>query len=160
MTSLLLFLDIDGVLNPAGSHPNGPHLEPACTAALREFLTGFDTAIVMSTSWRACYSAEAFAGFFSEHGIASPVIGLTPCRATQGLAPRPTSRGEEIEAWLTANPPPPDTAILILEDHQDLHPLRDYAYYTNPATGLTQRDLPGLQKLISPQLPISQSRLT
>lgn len=126
-------------------------------AVLREFLTDFDTSIVMSTSWRLGYSAKYFSQHFSEHSISSPVIGLTPYLASQWLSCRDVGRGDEIEAWLTGNPPSPDTAILILEDHQDLHPLRHYAYYTDPTTGLTQRDLPGLKRVVSPQLPSPQS---
>lgn len=156
LPALLLFLDIDGVLNKAGCLGNEPHFEPSCVAALQRLIKFPDTRIVMTTSWRRGISTERFGELLAEQGIDSPVIGKTPYLTTRWDEQEDTGRGHEIQAWLEENPLPPfdparEDAILILEDQEDLGPVRNRAYYTNPETGLTASDIPKIARLLSSQ---------
>lgn len=90
----IIFLDIDGVLNP--DKENHSHVfAPECVAELKRILDAVPSAhIVFSTTWRIGYSFFVLGWIWREHGLPlQRVIARTPDI-------HPDRRGEEIEEWL------------------------------------------------------------
>ncbi len=94
----VIFLDIDGVLNPEKS-PNPTVFAPDCVAQLARILDANPaTRIVFSTSWRMGFPLFALGWCWREHNLPNKrIIGRTPDI-------RNDRRGEEIEKWLTDAP--------------------------------------------------------
>lgn len=149
--SLLIFLDIDGVLDPAGRPSQEPHFNPSCLSVLEQILRAYTAQIVMTTSWRASISPAAFEQFFTRQGLNASVVGSTPLLANRWGPGETTCRGDEILAWLSDNPPKPGTALLVLEDSEELGPVSRFGYYTDPFTGLKLSDIPLIRTLIDKQ---------
>ena len=150
---MILFLDINGVLSPTTGRHSGPDVSPSCAKVLQHIVDTQFTRIVITSSWRFYYTAAEFGKIFAEAGINTPVIGLTPNLPYSSTVGSTPTRGHEIQAWLNDHPETSGSPILILEDGLDLTPLRAWAYYTNPQTGLVPDDLPPIKKLIDQQLP-------
>jgi len=94
----VLFLDIDGVLNP--NKANYQHVfAPDCVRQLRRILDAHpETHVVFSTSWRTGFSFFVLGWLWRQHDLPlQRVIGRTPEIETE-------MRGAEIEQWL-ANAP-------------------------------------------------------
>lgn len=94
----ILFLDIDGVLNP--DKANHQHIfAPSCVRQLRRILDAHPaTHVVFSTSWRTGFSFFVLGWLWRQHDLPlQRVIGRTPEIET-GL------RGAEIEQWLQNAP--------------------------------------------------------
>lgn len=115
----VLFLDLDGVLNSVrssvglGGHP--PNIsadavelfDPIALGLVRGLCRVGHVSVVLTSNWRITYP-------FGKVGAALglPVVDRTPVLCA--------SRGEEIAAWLDANPDVTDWAIL--DDHGDMEP--------------------------------------
>jgi hypothetical protein len=94
--SLLLFLDIDGVLHPVATRPD-QHLTHK--PRFEQWAAGHpDLRIVITSSWRQRYPLAVLKGLFSP-AISARVIGSTP-RIYGAPAQR---RYQEILAWLKKN---------------------------------------------------------
>jgi hypothetical protein len=90
----ILFLDVDGVLNPSnGSHPH--IFAPECVGQLRRILDSRpQVQIVFSTSWRTGMAFFRLGWLWRQHDLPQQrVIGRTPEFDTQ-------TRGVEIKQWL------------------------------------------------------------
>jgi hypothetical protein len=134
----ILFLDIDGVLNPDKIRPADTMAED-CTAQMRRFFEARPgTRIVLSTTWRLGFHLFALGWLWHEHKLPmQAVIGRTP-----DLAPK--SRGQEIQAWLrdaqTVHVGCPIRRYAVLDD--ELDPLmgwvpRKNIFLCNTFEGLT-----------------------
>lgn len=90
----VLFLDIDGVLNP--DRASYPHIfSPSCVAQLKRFFKARPaTKVVFSTAWRLDTSFFVLGWLWHQHEL--------PLRAVIGRTPeiRENLRGEEIAQWL------------------------------------------------------------
>lgn len=106
----VLFLDFDGVLNnhtfmlkiPEDSENYKDEIDPIALARLHRVIQTTRAQIVISSSWRHHVSIPQF-----EELLGLPVLDITPdhCTPIEGstlvLA---KERGDEITAWLAANP--------------------------------------------------------
>jgi len=94
----VIFLDIDGVLNPGKD--KHPHVfAPDCVTQLRRILDAHPTVhIVMSTSWRTGFPFFVLGWLWHQHELPiQRVIGRTPDIQND-------RRGEEIQKWLADAP--------------------------------------------------------
>ena len=101
----VIFLDIDGVLNPAKD--KHPHVfAPDCVQQLRRILDASPQIhVVMSTSWRTGFPFFVLGWLWHQHDLpVQRVIGRTPDIQND-------RRGEEIKKWLSDAP-------LRTKDHQ------------------------------------------
>lgn len=93
---MLLFMDIDGVLHPVGTHP-GNHL--TCKPRFEQWAARHaDPRFVITSSWRNRYPVAVLQGYFSPEA-GSRVIGATP--RFYGVTMH--RRYREILAWLAKN---------------------------------------------------------
>jgi HAD domain in Swiss Army Knife RNA repair proteins len=110
---MLIFLDIDGVLNSVtwigGGCARGPIpptfaddalveelLDSSCIARLRRIVEVTGAKIVLSSSWRYRMSPEELAKLFAFHGFANaPIVGVTP--------DLPGPRGAQVRARIERN---------------------------------------------------------
>ena len=115
----VLFLDIDGVLN-SGEWMRAGHMRerggkswagmlcPEMCARLERVLAETGASIVLSTSWRSAQPATQIEAWLRERGATSArIVGQTPNRReTEGgvCLGGGGGRGNEIQAWLNANP--------------------------------------------------------
>jgi hypothetical protein len=136
---VVLFLDIDGVLNSEGYWPVralGPAsmLDPLNVRALDALVRASGASLVISSTWREFHAPGEIAGFLREAGCEAPVLGATPM-----LPGAP--RAEEIRAWLDAQLQPP-SAFLILDDQEaPFEGLEARVLRTSPTRGLVSRDV-------------------
>ena len=94
----VIFLDIDGVLNP--DKDNHPHVfAPDCVTQLRRILDAQPQAhVVFSTTWRIGFSFFALGWLWNQHDLPlKRVIGRTPDIKID-------QRGAEISKWLSDAP--------------------------------------------------------
>jgi hypothetical protein len=94
----ILFLDIDGVLNPDKTE-NRAEFHPECVAELQRFFAARpDTRVVFSTSWRLGVAFFALGWLWHNHELPlQVVVGRTPTIAAD-------QRGREIRKWLQDAP--------------------------------------------------------
>lgn len=94
----LVFLDVDGVMNPVDS--SHEHVfEERCVANLKDILDSVpNTRVVFSTSWRSGFSLFRLGWYWKHHGFDQElVLGGTPeLESAVGYE----VRGREILAWL------------------------------------------------------------
>jgi hypothetical protein len=151
----VIFLDFDGVLNSSATfgrqtrgliahipadEPGMRGLDPANAPPLLEILKRSGASIVISSSWRLCYTLEVNKGFLAQLGIdPALVIGETPRGGfdTKRGIYNSSIRGYEIQDWLTAHPGVTD--FVILDDANDMAHLRKKLVQTSDATGLTMQ---------------------
>lgn len=128
----VIFLDIDGVLTNAKTGYR--HGDANCVGWLNTVTDQTGAAIVVSSTWRADPDiADILAGW----GVTAEVIGTTPFLDEQDASGlwRPKPRGDEIRAWLDANPG--ERRIVILDDDaHDFGPLTPRLVRTQSEFGL------------------------
>ena len=114
MNEIPLFLDIDGVLHPVGTHPTG---WLSCKDTFEQWVRKYPgVQLVISSSWRRLYPLKVIQSHFSED-VGVRIIGVTP-RITDA---RPQRRHREILAWLAKNRPP-NAGWLALDDSENEYP--------------------------------------
>lgn len=131
----VIFLDIDGVLTNAATGYRHGH--PSCVSWLNTITDQTHAVIVVSSTWRA---DPEIANILARWGVRAEVIGATPFldeRTESGLW-RPKPRGEEIQAWLDANPG--KRQFVILDDDNDMAHLTPCLVRTDSRAGLTAAD--------------------
>jgi hypothetical protein len=124
---MLIFLDIDGVLNSTAWCAARPvrgfippsraqealdeeRIDPACVARLRALIERTGARLVITSSWRHQMSCAEFLRLLELYGSPeAPVVGVTP--------DLPGPRGGEVRAWLDAHAP--HTAYAVLDDDRD-----------------------------------------
>ncbi|MFO0553328.1 MAG: HAD domain-containing protein [Polyangiaceae bacterium] len=139
----ILFLDIDGVLNSDAwfrSKRNKTatnELDVAAVKRLDAIVERTGAKVVISSTWRTGLTREELAAILSKYGFRGEVVDMTPVlRAGEGrnAAGSPT-RGDEIQAWLEAQPSPP-ISYVILDDQTDLGALSVRQVFTTYDHGL------------------------
>lgn len=146
---VLVFLDIDGVLNSttwAGARPvrgfipprsaieafQEERIDPATVARLRVVVERTGASIVVMSSWRNRMAITEFARLLELHGwVTPPVLGVTPDLPG-------ASRGEEVRAWLEAGDCRAN--YICLDDDADFLPDQPHIQ-TDPDIGLTDDDV-------------------
>ena len=127
MTRRVIFLDIDGVLAPIRQWDRYGDVEDGCMQVLNEIVTAAGAEVVVSSTWRHGKTVAQLHTMLSEHGFVGRVIDKTPSDI------RGATRGEEIAAWLAANPV---GGFVIIDDHADMGELHTHLVLTRPAHGL------------------------
>jgi hypothetical protein len=145
--SLLIFLDIDGVLNnniwfeKAGFGT----LDPSNVKRLVRLVQLTDADLVISSDWRRYYSYDVLCSRLVNEGVPNRFLGTTPCldaevKNDEEIVPR----GLEIDAWLKSNNF--NGSFCILDDRSDMEPYQDRLVQTDDNYGLIDRDI---EKVIS-----------
>lgn len=138
MTSPILFLDFDGVLNGTDYLRKLPRsvavsytadLDPACCARLQRILDATDADVVISSSWREMLSLDLIRQTIADAGIKARVIDITPIRPY---------RHQEIEAWLEVYA---HVKRWVALDDVALPGLEHNRVRTDERTGLTDEDV-------------------
>lgn len=153
MTTPLVFLDFDGVIcthssylcysagyrRDAFSAKNPGHvwhddsadmIDLSLLANVGTLCAESGAEVVFSTSWRNLYDFESLCAILQRRGFKAPIVGRTPNIGE--------SRGTEILEWLIAERgwprqgrgPWPEQPIVILEDAEDIRPLRRFQVLT------------------------------
>lgn len=148
MTDLLIFLDIDGVLNSENTNyvPDEAPLDPVNIDPFNRLVAATEARIVISSTWRFFTDIHGLREYFHEAGIGGELIDVTP--DLKGYDP-PTqieiTRGEEINSWLRQREqdgnPVPEHSFVILDDCNDMEPYLERLVQTDFATGLTDEDV-------------------
>lgn len=111
---MIVFLDVDGVLNSAkwrrmgrpGEHPEARGIDPVAVAML-EPLVVTGARFVLSSTWRSKFDGPGMTKVLSTLGFTGKVIDRTPLdpdvRTQSGLIVTTQTRGEQVAAWLAAN---------------------------------------------------------
>lgn len=137
MTSTVLFLDVDGVLNSNAWYESfgwqnipRPPLDREAVARLDRIVRETGTVIVLSTSWRG---EKRLPQWLCEHGCCGVVVGRTP--RLSGI------RGNEIAAWLNrkAHCGVAVHRFCILDDSDDMGDLLPHLVQTSQDDGLQDR---------------------
>lgn len=119
----IIFLDIDGVLNWAGTEDRINGFIGLCPIRIQRFNRIIDAhpdaKIVISSTWRKSGLFGAYEGFeglvklLAERGVKGEIIGHTPIRFSYA------SRGNEIRDWLNSNATDQDHDFIVLDDSTD-----------------------------------------
>ena len=137
----LLFLDIDGVLNSsrffAEVKPNPPFglqaIDPQAVERLNRIFDATLANVVVSSSWRLYMDPLILTWTLQQAGVKGRIVGFTPSEHT--------SRGKEIDAWLTEYAQSPTEgaidAFVILDDDGDIEPHLNRFVRTDWNEGLT-----------------------
>jgi hypothetical protein len=112
--AMIVFLDIDGILNSGqwrrrgrpGEHPEARGLDPVAVAML-EPLVAMGARFVLSSTWRCRFDGPGMTKVLSTLGFTGEVIDRTPLdpdvRTQSGLIVTTQTRGDQVSAWLAAN---------------------------------------------------------
>lgn len=113
----IIFLDIDGVLAPAGKSLPRNTLDKDLVQNLNELLQETGAKVVISSTWRKTLDIAELEAIFKAHGFTGEIIGTTPI-----LKEYYTVRGNEIYKWMKdRNIPTSDyTNYLIIDDDSDM----------------------------------------
>jgi hypothetical protein len=140
----VIFLDIDGVLAPIRQWDRYGDLDPACIEVLNEIVARGGADVVVSSTWRYGKTAAELQEMLHAAGFVGRVVGATPTGKPGG------SRGDEIAAWLAANPV---SGYVIIDDHGDVGGLREHLVQTQPARGLQPADAPRVIEMLASDGP-------
>jgi hypothetical protein len=134
----VLFLDFDGVMNNYGDFGRGPDpINPAAVGRLNTIVAQTGARVVISSSWRLKYTLESLRARLGAVGFTGEVVDCTPGLDATGSVfdadPR-SARCREIQAWLGAQPEPPESFAIL--DDADLEAMAAYHVRIDPVTGL------------------------
>ena len=145
--SKLIFLDIDGVLD---TYKSRYQLDPELMERLGTLLERTGARIVVSSSWRATDVAGTVE-FMTDPDNPSvgshpfpytdKIVGVTPIlySVVDGDIDRPATRGEEIAAYLKANPC--DNYVILDDDREMLPDQWEHFVPINDEFGLTDENV-------------------
>lgn len=134
----VLFLDMDGVVARVIEHASGfERIDPAAVAKLNRVVAETGAVVVSSSTWRTGVTPEVAAQYIGYwlglRGFVGEVVSATPELG-------PGRRGEEVEAWLRAQPHPP-RAVAVLDDWEPMGAMTPWCVYTDEKTLLTDHDV-------------------
>jgi hypothetical protein len=133
--TVVLFLDIDGVLAHFGSNDR---LDPACLARLDTLVTASGATLVLTSSWRDSYGLDGTAACLAAAGLRATLARAVP-RLPLG------TRSDEIRAYLGDYV---GARFVILDDVPPDRALRDFAVITDDFVGLTDADVQRARNLL------------
>ncbi len=140
----VIFLDIDGVVvTPASMNVGDARtVDVQCVAELNRLVEAADAEIVVTSSWRTCYSLDFITEALTAGGFrhANRVIGHTDhlhYRIEHGIAVGRAERFDEILAWLSTNP---REHFVVLDDDFEAE-VPGHFVRTASDLGLTARDV-------------------
>ena len=144
---LVVFLDIDGVLNNEKllmKNGGADALDPESLKLVQELVEETGANIVITSTWRLSHSLYWIQHMFKELGFAYPerLIGTTIDLPGQ-------ARGKEIKLWLKQVPV---DGFVILDDDSDMPGVRSHLVKTTFATGLTRKHIEIAKKMLTEQL--------
>jgi hypothetical protein len=173
----ILFLDLDGVLNPeVGEDAFVSHedvlrvharmkrihrkdvrkrlswIHPELVAKLNRLLASAGAQVVVSSSWREHHTLEELQIILECRGFTGTLIGMTPVIKSSRFGEY-TPRGNEISAWLKGHPEV--TSYVILDDKDDMGPHLSRLVQTDLFVGLTYGDVERAVALLSKPQPLS-----
>jgi hypothetical protein len=148
---ILLFLDVDGVLNSrdyisrddVNFDDPDQQMDPDAIARLNQITDATGASIVVSSTWRLGWlddsnGLDKLQYSFKLYGITGKIIGMTPhkpnCIRNQ--------RGKEIQAWLDFNRINMTNDVekfVILDDDADMGKLKDHLVLTKFKNGLQDK---------------------
>jgi len=137
----IIFLDIDGVVNPWRSErdSSGRFGQKALENFKLIMDTAADTFVVITSSWRFHHTLSEMKEFFHQAGI-SPgrILDITPdLRRDEGQIRHDPGRNEEIRAWLDQHPEVEKFAIIDDVDFEQMEGLEEHFFQTQFEEGLT-----------------------
>lgn len=145
MTSSIIYLDFDGVLNTEqyqarlamDEKPNkdawGPLFDPLAVGNLRKIIESTGTEIVISSSWRYIHRLGSLRMMWEVRELPIEILDTLPCGATY------ISRGEDIECWLHQHGRP---NYVIIDDLCDFYPSQCDRYVEiNPIIGIIEANV-------------------
>jgi hypothetical protein len=139
----IIFLDIDGVLNNESlfSKQKPEPIDSTAIRLLNELITDTGACIVISSSWRIAYSLYQLQKLLTTVGFRFPekIIGATSDLSGQ-------VRGQEIALWLQQVPV---KSFVILDDDDDMEPVKDHLIQTTFEFGLQQKHIALAKKLLN-----------
>ena len=106
---MILFLDFDGVMvtdryqaqltdtNCPLRDDYGAKFDPVCVENLRRIIDSTDAGIVITSTWKMDMGLDGIQQMWDVRQLPGKVIGVTPDID-------PIHRGNEVQAWLDANP--------------------------------------------------------
>jgi hypothetical protein len=124
----IIFLDFDGVLT--NQHTDWKTFDPECVKHLKRIIDETNADIVISSSWRLNMTTYGLQKLFEPYELQDKVIGTIP-ELEEGVF----MRGKEIKKWLDNNP---TDNFVILDDDDDMEPLKHKWVQTNFEVGLTE----------------------
>jgi hypothetical protein len=136
---ILIFLDIDGVMNTTTSciqHRSGERFPLGTILSLNWLMNRHPLAHVVITSTRRHAGMEAMRQLFMRNSlsmVAGRIIGLTPRIVEQDID---DYREDEIERWLDSHGPV--SRMVIIDDKPITGPLARHWVGTDSDTGLTK----------------------
>ena len=147
---LVVFLDIDGVLNHEKLLKNNggiDALDPESLKLIEKLVEETGANIVITSVWRLSHSLNWIQHMFKSLGFAYPerLIGVT-----MNLPGEP--RGNEIKLWLRQVPV---DGFVILDDDSDMPGVQDLLVKTSFKTGLTKKHIERAKNMLIKQLEVS-----
>lgn len=158
---IILFLDIDGVLNACGNPEWDPTDErteeryrgfigicPKRVALLNEVIERTGAVIVLSSTWRLMDTLENTLAYMRQQGFKGEMIDKTP--AGSRLSGR-GFRGDEVNEWLEDNAAKHgEIHHAIVDDDGDFHKDQPLIQ-TRTGKGLTREHVEALVQALTPQ---------
>lgn len=138
MSSVVVFLDIDGVLNSGTwfeqldeeRWDDLDYFDPVCVERVDRICRETGASVVISSSWRKSRTLDEITSLLQRRGFTGNVIGITPTLGV-GIS---GIRGKEILRWVRENGPCKFVAI----DDYRLPEVARRQIHTNPTVGLTE----------------------
>lgn len=147
MFALILFLDIDGVLNhrkSAERFGTFQRLDPACVQILKAIVEEHGFQIILSSTWRfgRDWRERVLKAFAAAGWGDPPIIGRT------SLFDGDETRGEEIHLWLESHPV---ERFVIIDDDSDMleRQLPFFVQTVMDRGGLTERHKTQVREILS-----------
>ncbi len=135
LPSKIIFLDIDGVLvtkesfyNKPIGNCNYPQFDDGAVGQLNKLIKKTKAGIVISSTWRHGRTVSQLQEMLSTQGVVGKVIGKTA-----SLPDEEYPRGQEILAWVKAQPHTIKHFVAIDDDSYDLLPVlpRNFVHVKN-----------------------------
>jgi hypothetical protein len=160
---LVVFLDIDGVLNsrdffnkddeswkPVIPYTSENRIDPFAVKLLDDFIQEVGAEVVLSSSWRILYTLEEMNKILTAHGFSKKLLDKTPrihWDESLGKGPRcENERGNEIDHWLKNHPEV--TKFIIFDDDSDMRPHQDKHVKTTWLHGLLPEHIKKARKVL------------
>jgi hypothetical protein len=136
----IIFLDIDGVINPWMSEkgPGGKFGKQALENFKLILEAVQEAYVVITSTWRDHYTLSQMKVFFKEAGIEpNRILDITPdLRRVEGMIRHYPGRNEEILAWLDQHPEVENFVIIDDVDQEQMEGMEEHFFQTKFEEGL------------------------